>query len=123
MAPAYNQTIDNGVVVFTPDGTLHTVNWLTYQLGLSYYLPGGRVVLGGIWDHGESDNMLSLVNSAATNKTKTVITQTDYYDLHALWDVTANVKLGVAGAYMVQKYADDQKAKDIRFRGGAWYFF
>jgi hypothetical protein len=59
-APVYPQNIDNGMVAFTQDGTIHTVDWRSYLVGLAYYLPGSHAILSSLYAHAESGNIESL---------------------------------------------------------------
>lgn len=122
-APTYTANFDSGTVVFTPDGVLHTIDWLTYMAGLQYYLPGGRFFVAVNYDHSESKNVVDLVGGEMSARAKTVVKRHDYGDVSLFFDLTPNVRLGALGQINYQTYADNVRVNNKRFWGAFYYFF
>jgi hypothetical protein len=121
-APVYNADIDSGLVAFTPDGTLHTIGWRTFMMGLQYYLPPtGRLFVSANFVQGDATNVLSLAQAVA--RQSLVITQTRYIDGNVFFDVTSGARVGLSYQLTSQTYGDGQQPRNQRYFAGLWYFF
>ena len=121
-SPVYTANIDNnGMVVFAPDGTLHTVNYEGVMAGLQYYFPpSGRLYLGANFTWGKSDNLGQyLLPSAA----KLVYTEQRYIDTTLFFDVTPSIKAALLYGNYHQVYADGFIAENQRGEFSAYFYF
>ena len=99
-APAYTANIDNGLAMFTSDGSLHAVKLQTYMVGAQYYLPGsGKAWLSLNYTHTSSDNAADLGN------TQKVWTKANYFDANLFVDVTPGVRAGLMYSRIDQTFA------------------
>jgi len=124
-AVADNQTtypaadIDPGLVVFdySGNGTLHTINLLTYMAGFQYYLPGGgRFIFAGNYTHAESNNIVNAIGGGAISGANEVVTanpaaravikDSNYADATLFFDILANARIGATASLLWQTYAD-----------------
>jgi len=122
-APAYSPNMDGGDVVFTRDGTLHTIDWRTFTVGAQYYLPpSGRLFVSVMYSQGDAGNVASLATGTGTANTN-YITKTQYMDATLLFDITPNVRTTLGEQYTVQTYGDGQTPKNLRTFFGAYFFF
>jgi len=65
-APVYTPNVDNGLVEFRADGTLHAVQWTSFMVGVQYYLPpSGKAWLSANYSHLSSDNAHAFGPAAA----------------------------------------------------------
>jgi hypothetical protein len=124
---------DTGMVGYTSDGTLHTINWTTFKAGIQYYLPGGRFFITANVTHGKSDNLFSVAtNGVGDNKgaARAIWNESLYWDASIFADITPNARVGFSYSQLQQTYGEDNNvtnsnniAKNNRFRGCAYYFF
>jgi hypothetical protein len=120
--PVYNADIDGGLVVFTPDGTLHTIGWRTLMVGLQYYIPpSGRLFVSANFAQGDATNVMSLAEAVA--RQALVITQSRYLDGNVFFDITADARAGLSYQFTSQTYGDGQQPRNQRYLAGLWYFF
>lgn len=114
----YTADVDNGLVMFLPDGTLHPVQWTAIIAGLQYYLPpSGKTWLSVNYSHLHSDNAHFFGAASAVWDTE------DWADANLMTDVTPAVRLGVEGAYFHQMYVDGRRAADYRGQLSAFFIF
>jgi hypothetical protein len=114
----YPADIDNGLVMFDKSGSLHTIGWQSFMVGLQYYLPpSGKVWLSTNYSRMQSHNAASLGTPA------TVFRRSQWADVNLFWDAIPHVRFGVEGAWFEQTYADDQKAHDLRAQFSGFYLF
>ena len=117
-APVYTPNVDNGLVMYKADGTLHPVQWTSYIVGAQYYLPpNGRVWLSGVYSHMSSDNA-----HAFGDKTK-VFDKSDWGEGNIFVDVTPAIRFGAEYAYFRQTYVDGVNAPDTRIQLSGWLIF
>ena len=117
-APAFTPNVDNGLVEFRSDGTLHPVRWQSYGAGAQYFLPpSGHIVLVVNYSHLTSDNAHDF---AAANK---VFEKQDYVDGNVFFDVTPSVRLGAGFAWNQQTYVDGLQASDVRGQFSGLFIF
>jgi hypothetical protein len=121
-AAIYNPDVDSGLVVFTPDGTLHTISWRTAMVGLQYYLPpSGRLFVSTNFTQGDATNAMSL--AAVVARQATIVTQTRYVDANVFFDIAPNLRTGASYQLTTQTYGDGQQPRNHRWFGGLWFFF
>jgi len=120
-APVYTPDIDNGLVVYDPNGELRTIHWRTFVVGLQYYLPpAGRISLAANYSHGTSVNMPRLIGPSAA---KQVYKQSRYFDANVFFDITPAVRTGLSYQLTMQTFVDDATARNHRWMLGVYYFF
>jgi hypothetical protein len=116
-APTYTPNVDNGLVAFDPQGTLHTINWMTFIVGLQYYLPpSGTVWISANYSHINSTN---IADFGAANR---VFKIGNWFDACLFWDPKP-VRLGLEYAWTEQTYVDEVKAHNSRVQFSAYYLF
>lgn len=114
----YTPNVDNGLAIFYPDGTLHTVDWRSFLVGLQYYLPPS----GKIWISGNFSQMYS--GNALTFGTPSRIFDRSWWaDANLFFDITPAVRLGLEYAYFHQTYGDGAFAPNHRVQLSAFYIF
>ena len=110
--------VDPGLILFDyyGSGSAQTINLRTWMAGLQYYLPGGRVWISGNYSHADSNNIVDALGGAAIAQAnglvianpyaKTVIQNSNYYDVNLFVDVTPSIRIGATGSLLKQTYAD-----------------
>ena len=114
----YTPNVDNGLAVFYSDGTLHTVDWRSYIVGLQYYLPPS----GKIWVSGNFSQMYS-GNALTFGAPSRIFDRSWWADGNLFFDITPAVRTGLEYAYFHQTYGDGANASNHRFQLSAWYIF
>lgn len=116
--PAFTPDVDNGLVEFVSDGTLHPVRWQSYGISGQYFLPpSGNVALTVNYSHLSSDNAHAFGAAAK------VFEKQDYVDATLFFDVTPAVRLAAGFAWIRQTYVDGLEAKDVRGQFGGMFIF
>jgi hypothetical protein len=114
----YNPNIDTGLAIFLPDGTLHTVDFRAYIVGLQYYLPpDGRFWVSSNFSQTYSEN------AANFGPANGVFNRAWWADGNIFMDVTPAVRVGLEYAYFSQTYVDNVNATNHRFQMSAWFLF
>jgi hypothetical protein len=119
MTGTWTPNIDNGMIVYSADGTAHLINWQTFVVGIQYYLPinNGKVWVAAAYSHGSSDNTQTHLTPAATRN------HSDWADANVSWDVVGGLRLGVEYAWTQDTYNDKIFATNHRIQGAAFYLF
>jgi hypothetical protein len=119
--PAYPQDIDNGLAVYTSDGTLHAIRWQSFIFGAQYYLPTPiRMFVSANYSHMSSPNIDVL--ATASNKSK-MFDKSDWADGNFFVDATGSIRFGLEYAWFRQTYLDGVKATNNRVQFSAFYIF
>lgn len=117
-APAYTPNVDNGLVMFSADGTLHPVQWTSYMVGAQYYLPpSGKVWLSGNYSH------MSSSNAHAFGSPQKVWDKSNWADGNLFVDVTPAVRFGLGFSWFNQTYVDATDATNYRVQMSAFLLF
>jgi len=118
-APTYVQDIDNGIIGFTADGTMHYVQWYAGIVGLQYYFPltNGKVWVAVNYAHMESPNTAQL--GGATK----VRTKLDWVDGNLFVEPAPGWRLGLSYSRTFDTYADKQQPVNDRVQGSAFFIF
>ncbi|HVZ88872.1 MAG TPA: hypothetical protein VHG72_18020, partial [Polyangia bacterium] len=126
-AQTYPQDVDNGLVVFTPDGVLHAIRWESFIVGAQYYLPTPtRAWISGNFSRMHSSDIaaLSAASPSGTPSLAGKTFDTSYWaDGNLFVDVNAAVRFGLEYAYFQQNYLDGTKGKDNRIQFSGFYIF
>jgi hypothetical protein len=119
-ATPFAANIDNGIVAYDSNATLHSIDWQTYLVGGQYYLPGvdGKIFVSGNYSHIFSDNIALWTSAANTGKVTSV---EDWFDVNLFLDPTPSVRVGLEYANFNTQYVDGQHA--INHRGQLSGFF
>ena len=121
VVPTYPQDVDNGLVAYTADGTLHAIRWQSVIVGAQYYFPTPiRMWVAANYSHMSSPNMDVL--ETAGNKSK-MFDKSDWADGNYFVDATAAIRFGVEYAWFRQTYLDGVKATNNRVQFSALYIF
>jgi len=117
--PPTNLSLDNGIVVFDPNGFLHAVNVQSYIVNLQYVLPGplDMVGLSGIYSYLESDNIDQLVSpkeKTAGSNTK-IFVKMQYTEGNLNVFVTPPLRLSFAYCNTLQTFLDGGQETNHRF--------
>jgi hypothetical protein len=131
--PTYPQDIDNGLVVFDQNATMHPIQWTSFLLGLQYYLPGldGKAWVSGNYSHMESGNTVQfsrtdfLTNPAQINFVSAtgVLASRDWFDVNLFADVASGVRVGAEYANFNDKYVDGIHAINHRVQLSGFFMF
>jgi hypothetical protein len=117
-APVYTPNVDNGLVMFVEDGTLHPVQWTSFMVGAQYYLPpSGRVFVSANYSH------MSSSNAHAFGPSNRVWDKSNWLDTNLFCDVTPAVRLGVTFDWFNQTYVDGTDATNYRAQFSGWLIF
>lgn len=114
----YSANVDTGLVIFTPDGMLQTVDWRAFLVGLQYYLPPD----GKLWISGNFSQMYS-ANAASFGPASGVFNHSWWADGNIFYDLTPAVRFGLEYAYFSQTFVDNVNATNHRVQFSAWYIF
>jgi hypothetical protein len=117
-APAYTNVIDNGLALYTADGTLHPIQWTSYIVGAQYYITSMFWVSGN-YSHMDSSNAHLFTNNAPTK----VFDQSNWADGNVFLDLTPAVRLGFEFSWLNQTYVDATNATDYREQLSAFFLF
>ncbi len=119
---AWPQDIDNGIVMFTPQGQLQFIQWTSYLLDLQYYLPGldGRMWVSGNFSHMETSNMGQLYPKASWSKVRGA---EDWWDANLFGDVTPAFRLGLEYAQFIDHYIDGNSPMNQRVQLSAFFIY
>ena len=115
---AYTPNIDNGMVTFLPDGTLHTIDWRGIVVGAQYYLPPD----GRFWISSNYSNLYS-ANAAMFGSASSIFNHSWWADGNLFVDLTPAVRLGLEYAYFSQTYVDGVNATNHRFQLDGYFMF
>jgi hypothetical protein len=123
--PEYEANVDEGLVSFDRLGVLNTIDWEGFRVDAQYYFPGGRVRLAGIFSQAYSKNMSALYpqGGAEIELLTHVADRVRYIEGNLFWDVTPEIRIGVAGIYTTVTYLDGENPYNIRSKLTAHYFF
>ena len=123
--PEYDANIDDGLVSFDLLGVLHTIDWQGFRVDGQYYFPGGRVRIAGIYAQAHSKNMGDLYPQGGTeiDLITFMVDRLRYIEGNLFWDVTPEIRFGVAGIYTWVRYLDGAEPHNIRGKFTANYFF
>ncbi len=133
-APVYPQDVDNGMVTYALDGSLHGVQWTTFLVGLQYYLPGlgGHVWVSGNFAQTKSNNIGQFTHDATqpVDNSKsyypsnaTVRQQETFFDANVFWQVVPGVRFGFEYANFNDRYVDGVTAINNRFQFSGFFVF
>jgi hypothetical protein len=112
--------IDNGLVTWTKQGALKTINWQSYILGLQYYLP---ISNGNVWVAGNYSSMYSSNALRYNNHAAGVFNRSTWYDVNLFYDMTKAVRFGGEYAQFKQRYGDGHEPRNKRLQFSAFYIF
>lgn len=118
-ATAYAQDIDNGIIGFSADGTMHYVQWYAGIVGLQYYFPGvgGKIWVALNYAHMESPNTSTL---GGATKVRTTL---DWIDGNLFAEPVPGFRLGLSYARTFDTYADKQQPVNDRVQGSVFFIF
>jgi hypothetical protein len=117
-AAAFTPNIDNGLIEYKPDGTVHPVRWQSYGAYAQYFLPpSGNVVAIINYSHLTSDN------AHAFGAANAVFEKQDYIDGTLMFDVTPAVRIGAGFVWLNQTYVDGVEAHDYRGQLSGMFIF
>jgi hypothetical protein len=121
-APAYTADVDAGLVTFDAAGTLRTVDWQSYIVGLQYYLPVGGLWIAANYSAMKSDNIDEGITGAGLAR---LTKKSQFADGNLFLDVNPAVRVGLEYAYFEQTFADAAatKAKNHRVQLSFFYIF
>jgi hypothetical protein len=114
----YPANIDSGIVVFTPDGALHSVNWRSVLVGAQYYLPPD----GKLWFSGNFSQTYSS-NAARLGPGSRIFDHSWWADANVFVEAMAALRFGFEYAYFHQTYVDGAIATNHRFQFSTWFIF
>jgi hypothetical protein len=123
--PMYTPDVDNGLVTYSSDGVLHSIDWFAFKAGLQYYLPGGRLAIAGNFTQSHSNNLAELYPRAGAEieLLGAVANTTLSGDGSLIWDATPAVRFGVSGQYTQVTYLDGNKPHNLSGIAQALYTF
>jgi hypothetical protein len=121
-APAYNSTIDAGIVSFDSMNRVKLVEWQSFMVGLQYYTPidNGKVWLTLNYSNLHSKNAADFSTMASAAR---IFDQTHYVDANICWDATTQLRFGVAYSWWEQQYVDNVKGHNNRLQFSGWFIF
>lgn len=133
-APVYPQDVDNGMVTYALDGSLHAIQWTTFLVGLQYSLPGlgGHVWVSGNFSRSQSNNIDQFTRSSSTAvntstsyfpSNATVRKAEDFFDVNVFWQAVPGVRFGFEYANFNDQYVDGVHAINNRFQGSGFFIF
>lgn len=117
-APTYTPNVDNGLVLFRADGSLHPIQWTSFLAGLQYYLP----CEGKVWVSANASH-LSSANADLFGAAMKVFTRQLWWDTNLFVDVTPAVRFGVEYSRTKQTYADATDAINSRVQLSGFLIF
>ncbi|WP_394839824.1 hypothetical protein LVJ94_23335 [Pendulispora rubella] len=118
----YTSDVDNGLVVYDRGGTLHTVDWRSFVVGMQYYLPpSGRVFISSNFTQGESRNVTGLVTDPA--QMRSVYRLQRYFDANIFLDITPAARIALSYQWTWQRFLDGASAENQRYMFGMYYLF
>lgn len=116
-APVYTPNVDNGLVEFLADGSLHAVQWTSFLVGAQYYLPGGKAFLSANYSHLSSDNAHAFGPAAS------VWDKSDWAEGNLFVDATPAVRFGFGFSWYNQQFVDGSEATNYRAQLSGWFIF
>jgi hypothetical protein len=117
-APTYTPNVDNGLVEFSADGTLHAVQWTSFLVGAQYYLPpSGKAFLSANYSHLSSDN------AHAFGPAGSVWDKSDWLEGNLFVDVTPAVRIGAGFSWYNQSFVDNTEATNYRAQLSGFFIF
>ena len=117
-ATGYVANVDPGLVAFSANGSLHTIAWRSFIVGLQYYLPpAGRVWVSANYSNMYSSNIGSFANPA------NVFDRSNWADANVFWDATNAIRFGAEYAWFRQNRANGDQATNNRVQFSAYYLF
>jgi hypothetical protein len=149
-AGGYPGYVDNGTVIFDfapgpmsatcPDGKglpgatschdLHAIIWMTGNVGVQYYFPGGHVWLAANYAHVESPNIGDFTQTNAPNaqtsayaQAATVIKSIDWVSGNLFIEPHPSVRIGLEYAAFIDRYVDNVQATNHRGQLSGWFLF
>jgi hypothetical protein len=123
-ASSFALDIDNGIVVFDGDGTMHAIRWQSVLVGVQYYLPTPiRTWVSGNYSHLSSNDIKNLAMAGSANTTAKLFDKSDFADGNFFVDATASVRFGLEYAWFRQHYLDDVKGTNHRVQLSGFYIF
>lgn len=134
-APQYPQNVDNGLVVFDLDGSLHAIKWTTFLVGVQYTLPGfgGNVWITANYSRQISPNLADYTRpyaatlpnpqaayyASAAQARKSM----DFIDASLIAEVVPGLRLGAEYARYADRYVDGVHATNHRVQAAAIFLF
>ncbi len=121
--PVYTANIDNGLAMFSADGTLHPIQLQTYMVGAQFYLPpNGRAWISGNFTHTNSNNAALFGTPAKIWNAST------YFDVDLFFDLTPAARFGFLYSRTDQTFAAPDSAGGTdavnnRFTGTMMFMF
>jgi len=115
-APTYTTVLDGGLALYSPDGTLHPIQWTSFIGGAQYYI-NDMVWVSANYSHMSSGNA-HLFGAAAK-----VFDTSQWADGNLMVDLTPAVRLGAEFSYFDQTYVDLKDAPDYRLQGSFFFIF
>jgi hypothetical protein len=119
---AFPANIDNGIVTYATDGSLHGIQWTSYLFGAQYYLPelDGKLWISGNYSHIESANIDRYPAAGSVSK---VTKAEDWFDVNLFADPIPAVRFGLEYANFNTMYADGIHAINHRFQLSGFFLF
>lgn len=133
--PQYPQNVDNGLVTFDLDGSLHAIKWTTYLVGVQYTLPGlgGKVWLAANYSRQISPNLGDYTRPYASTlpnpqaayypSAAQVRKSLEFVDASLFAEIVPSVRLGVEYARSMEHYVDGVDATNQRVQTAAIFLF
>ncbi|WP_394850539.1 hypothetical protein LZC95_24165 [Pendulispora brunnea] len=117
----YTSDVDNGLVIYDRGGSLHTIDWRSFVVGMQYYLPpSGRVFISSNFTHGESRNITGLVDPS---QMRNVFRLQRYFDANIFFDITPAARVALSYQWTWQRFLDGASAENQRYMFGMYYLF
>lgn len=121
-APTYTPNIDQGFVIYTKTGELHTIDWQSFMVGAQYYLPpSGRVWISANFSQLRSANIAQYATD--TGMAGTVFKRSSWADGNLFIDLSQALRLGGEVAWNAQRMVDDSTRHNWRTQLSAFYLF
>jgi hypothetical protein len=133
--PQYPQNVDNGLVTFDLDGSLHAIKWTTFLVGLQYTLPGlgGKVWLAANYSRQITPNLGDYTRPYASTlpnpqaayypSAAQVRKSLEFIDASLFAEVVPSVRLGLEYARTMDHYVDGVDATNNRVQTAAIFLF
>jgi hypothetical protein len=117
-APTYTTAIDSGLVVFDDAGTLRTIDWRSYLIGLQYYLPPS----GKVWI-AVNTSWIDSGNIADSGDPSQLLETARWADVNLFCELASGARIGAEYAWFRQTYADGVEATNHRAQLSFFYVF
>lgn len=117
--PTYSSGSDPGLVVFDKNGDLQMPHWMTFIVGVEYYLPkvGSRLGLFANFARSQLLDSDLYVNPAKVRDNEM------FYNAGLFFDLSQAVRVGADWAYFDDQYADGVHATTHAVQGVGFFFF